>query len=385
MGDFKNKMKLVAQGCDLFKSGDWIIPSPFYKNYFFARDSFWILSTLKNADYFRKARTFFHEKQKKNLDGHINSAEPIPPMIPDTRKDKADESVLMDILREYELFRMDGSVDSQSLNTSLNYILKNHFYNGFFVTKGESRLGSKGENDLNTYHYWADSFRPNGDRTPTPMVFGYNQGLFCVALKCLEEMRVPVDPNLRIQAEKAYAAMANSQDGISLPQRVGTDGGKYDAVDVSALTGEALSLYYFDRPLLPDAKVNATINRFSKVNYPDSSFLGFRVITGSYGSFRPQSEFVDKMDDPGNYQNGGSWMLYDALALYAASRHGIKDAADFFVQRLSSEAKKAISTQNPDPKAFSHEFIKTGPGSLGEVDLQRDGYGWNSFVSNLLP
>jgi hypothetical protein len=191
-------------------------------------------------------------------------------------------------------------------------------------------------------------------------------------LQCLEDLKVPVDPQVRAQAESVYANLVNPLDSLALPLREGSF-----VMDVSSLVGEALSLYYFNRSLLSYARVNATLNRFSRVRYPEGGLLGFKVISGFDGDYRPSNEFSGSpVNLPGGYQNGASWFLYDMLALYAAARHGVPQANKLFIQRLLSEVSRSWS---------SHEFLHTDAQKLGLSDSDRDGYGWNAFVLNLLP
>ena len=148
-------------------------------------------------------------------------------------------------------------------------------------------------------------------------------------------------------------------------------------MDVSSLTPAALSLYFFDHSILSDERVFATINNLTPVYYRDGRFLGFKVISDYYGPDRPGNEFiVPSSNTPGNYQRGGSWELYDALALYAAARHGNLFSYELLMERMESEVRNSWS---------SHEFISTNPRSLGVSEAYRDGYGWNSFTFRLIP
>src|SRR5436190_18006721 len=163
----------------------------------------------------------------------------------------------------------------------------------------------------------------------------------------------------RAQAEQVYAGLGGAPDGAWLPQREGAA-----VVDVSALVPEALSLYLFDRPLLSTEKVQATVEHLAPARYPDGSFLGFKVISDAAGRYRPSAEFSGSGDNaPGDYQNGGSWLLYDALALCAAARRGIDRRADLFWQRLRSEVSRSWA---------SHEFISTNPRTPGYSQPWRD-------------
>ena len=70
----------------------------------------------------------------------------------------------------------------------------------------------------------------------------------------------------------------------------------------------------------------------------------------------------------GDYQNGGSWMLYDGLALYAGMRHNIPSMrqryADRLVQRMAAELRAGVGTLS-EPANRSQEFLCTAPNVAG--------------------
>jgi hypothetical protein len=146
--------------------------------------------------------------------------------------------------------------------------------------------------------------------------------------------------------------------------------------DVSALVGEALSLHYFDRPILEAWQVAATLEAQPRARYPDGAFLGFKNLTLADGRPLPMAWLSDwPANTPGNYQNGASWLLFDALALYAGVRHGVAGARELLLARLASETRR---------RPQLHEHLSTSPDDPGASDPKRDGYGWNGFVANLL-
>lgn len=369
--DFKKLMVQTAESCVL-DAGNWIIPSRAYSDYFYARDSYWILSALKDRRLSELAVSQFRENQIRNGDGRVATALGRSGTNPELLR-RDDESALIYVLHNYLLRQLGGLPQIDSLRQTRDFILS-RVREGKYFTTGETRQGPlfDGPNQLGTYHYWADTYRPAGRPEATPQVITYNQGLLCVALRCLRRMGIDVDQGIYRQAELAYASTVNPADSISLPQREGSQ-----TMDVSSLVGEALSLFLFDKPLLSSKRVQETINRFASVNYRDGSFLGFKVISDFSGGHCPSSEFSGTpINSPGRYHNGASWLLYDALALYAGARHQVPEAADLFVQRLASEFKTSRA---------SHEYLRTNVDNLGEPDTMRDGYGWNAFVVVLLP
>jgi len=107
----------------------------------------------------------------------------------------------------------------------------------------------------------------------------------------------------------------------------------------------------------------------------DGAFLGYRNIATGDGGALPGAWLSDwPANTPGNYQNGGSWLLYDALALYAGARHEVAGARALFHARLRSETRR---------RPQLHEYLRTDD-DLGGSDPRREGYGWNGFVANLI-
>src|SRR5262249_39816110 len=147
----------------------------------------------------------------------------------------------------------------------------------------------------------------------------YCQGLHAVALRALAALGVgQLDPG---PAEDAYRATYDPALGQlrCYADRAGQFG---QLRDVSALVGEALAWYYSARPILDRAAVAATLAAQPRAFYGDGAFLGFRNLTGADSRALPPSWLSDwPANSAGNYQNGASWLLYDALALYAGVRH----------------------------------------------------------------
>ncbi len=376
INNFKKVMVQTAKDC-VINRGYWIYPSKIYRNYFFARDSYWVLATLQDRPLLEMTQKAFHNDQLDRPDGddgHIATALILGGEKPPTR-DNDDESTLIDIIREYELLRAGGTPDERSLEISMKYIF-NHLDDYRYTTTGDSNVFQK-EDRVNAFHYWLDTYRPDGLAIPSRQMFTYNQGMLCVALKCLERFGMITDPSYLEGAKAAYQQMVSSEDNISLSQRPGSG-----IMDVSSLAGDAMSLYYFDEPLLDNDKVHATIDRFTKTFYRDGKFLGFKVVSSLDGSYLPGQDFIESdSKNPGSYHNGGSWLLKDALALYSGARHNVPWAIELFLQRMKSE----LRTSNPDKAALSHEFLFTSGEEPGSADPNRDNYGWNSFSVKLLP
>jgi len=338
---------------DYLPAGDvWIRPSDFYPD-MFSRDSYWVLAALGSKALLDATQAKFHADQANTLDGHVATALRRDGSVsPSCYQD--DESTIMDVLREYERVRLGAMPEARSLAASYGFI-QAHVQDGLYVTVGDPSTGAG--------HYWADTLR-----MPNPQAISYNQGLYCAALAALAHMGVAVPVDQPPLAQTRYAQLVSSADGATLAQRQGST-----AVDVSALAGDALSIYYFGQPLLPNGIVLATLKRLldRSAAHQSGQFIGFRGLTAFDGSFLSRANFTSPESVPGNYQNGGSWFLYDALALYSAAARGSAQAADLLRQRIVSEYSRA--------QTF-HEFTRTSPTI---VDVRHD-YGWNSFVARLV-
>ncbi|HEX2987356.1 MAG TPA: hypothetical protein VHS06_04205 [Chloroflexota bacterium] len=371
--DFRQLLLDTARRC-VADQGAWINPGINYPEFFFCRDSFWLLAGLNDIHLSTVTVKRFREDQMLNADGHAATAFYLDGSSPQWR-DRDDESTLFYILHNYLLFRLGGEIGIPSMEAAHRFVAA-HVREGRYLTTGETRSFSEDgvPDERGAYHYWLDTLRI-GTGEGSPEVIAYNQGLLCVALRALKSMGIALGEGELERAEAAYAGMVNPEDECSIPQREGAR-----LMDVSSLVGEALSLYLFDRPILSRERVEATfqrLNRCARVDYPDGAFLGYKVLCEADGKYLDSGQFLcSTFNSPGRYQNGGSWLLYDGLALYAAARHGVEGAAELFAQRLRSEVRSERS---------SHEFLSTNPSHSGPNRPEELGYGWNAFLVNLLP
>jgi hypothetical protein len=124
-------------------------------------------------------------------------------------------------------------------------------------------------------------------------------------------------------------------------------------------------------------------------------FVGYKVLSAADGSFLPPGLFPVENggagNPPGYYLNGGSWMLYEMLALYAGARHdtSMRDVyIDRIVRRMASELRAGVGST---PANKSNEFLCTAAGNPGDpcaptgsAEAERADFGWNTFVVRLL-
>lgn len=328
------------------------IPSQAYPQGTWVRDAYWTMAALGDRDLQRRTWHRFAAVQDK-VTGRAPSA-----VLNDDRLYYAndDESTALFVLLALDLTRAGVAVEGAPLEGAARYLL--------------SRLDAHGavRSGPGPGSWWLDTLILG-----TPDTVSYTQGVTAVALRALTELGVRLPSGVAEQAETAYAALYQP-DLQTMTLSAGTT-----LLDVSCLAGEHLSLHLFGRKLLSDEAVANTLSAFRRVDYPDDAFLGFPIATNLDGTYMPMEWFSPAPDDwPGYYHNGGSWLLYDALALDAGRRHGVSGADDLLRARIQSETRSAPTL---------HEYLATTEdrGQLGDVPFTwRTGYAWNSYVATLI-
>lgn len=347
----------------------WVLPSKVYPEAY-SRDSFWTLAGYGNEVYLSQYVDIF----SRNAQGAAWNP-PLGGQIPTfVRKNAAapedgrrpDESTMFWVL--------GAKLVGRTVATE-PYLNAAHAWLKTLVTPAGFAMVS---------HGWIDAWEP----VHIPTVSANNQGLYAVVLRALRDMGVAVTPEELRAADDAYRNLV--VDGYLHAYRGS------DVVDVSSLMGEALSLYLWDESILSTEAVKGTVARFAEVRYRDGDFLGFKCLSRPDGGYLSPDDFwVIAERDQGNYQNGGSWLLYEALALYAAARHDATPGGELYVDRFVRRLKSEIKYEHS-----SKELICTGgtcggctPTScscpdgicgVGGFPYARSGYGWNAFVKRLV-
>jgi len=367
--------------CQNYAPGTFaVIPAPFYNGGTWMRDSTWTLGGLRDASRMSALTSLFASAVQPGT-GRMptllinNTAGTVQPWygaggqgnpVPD------DDSNLMFVIAA----RLGGqTVATLPVLQDVSTWIRTHA-----TPDGRYRT---------TSHGWHDSFYPlgiNGDASVT--TDSTMQGLYAVALRALQDLGVSV-PQTEIDAA-AMQYRALTFDG----RMVAYEGS--DRVRVSSLMGDALSLYLWNQPLLPDVVVQRTIAAFAEVFDGQGRFVGYKIISEANGAFLPAGDFPVENGGagtgPGDYQNGGSWFLYDAFALYAGIRHDLGGLRAVYVNRLvdrfAAELRAGVGLT---PANRSNEFLCTAPGNPGDpcsptgsAVPERADYGWNAFVLRLL-
>jgi hypothetical protein len=353
-----------------------VVPSSFYGVGTWMRDSTWALAALNNVDQLAALTSKFASAGDASTGrvatlilndsgpwfGAGGQGNPVPD----------DDSNLM--------FAIAAKLGGQSVATQ-PYLNKVYgWIHEHADANGKYRATSFG---------WEDSFYPLGVSGPASVTVASNmQGLYAVALRALKDLGVSV-PQAEIDAANAqYASL--TVDGRMRAYE------NSDIVDVASLMGDALSLFIWNQPLLSDAVVQNTIASFAEVYDASGNFVGYKVLSNPDGSFLPPGMFPVENAGAGTkggyYLNGGSWMHYEALALYAGIRHNIPSMRDVYVDRLVRRMVAELRAgTGSTPGNSSNEFLCTAPGApgdpcgpIGSAEPERANFGWNTFVVRLL-
>lgn len=328
-----------------------LIPSTNYTSGMWMRDSFWQGLLLDNV-YEQKAITRFESKQQ--VSGQI------PTNIGSdgvTFQLFHDESTCLYIIRAYYDNVVRGlTVDMTVLTNALAYVKT-------FVVNNQFQFDSADSNhfkDLwDTYNF-------------TPGGYGaYSQGLYALALKCGKKLGLSVTDN---EISGAITQLQALYDTTNKFLKMVSD---KTHLSTAALTPEALSLFILGEKLLTPTIVNNTIDAIRKFSLP---LCGAKNICHFDGTYLPSTDFRNNAYSGGEYQNGGSWFLYEYLAFWVGYYHGYKNIQSLMDKRITQE----LAT---DP--VSHEYIVSDPAItsspyLSEASI-RHVYAWNaaSFLFKL--
>jgi hypothetical protein len=340
IGSFKTLSLRTARAC---VSDDWIRPGGPYQE-MYTRDAFWIVLALKDVDVSTKAY--------KRISSQMYPNGQVPTMIfrDGTRERKDDESSIMFIIWTYYLWKAGVRLPSEPVFKVWSYI------------DGQAKKG-KYVTGSGAFHYWLDTLAFG-----LPDTISYVQGLYAMANRCARQMGLETSPRKATEADDAYRSLFRPEQGaMTLSENT-------NFLDVSCLAGEYLSLHTFGQPILNDDIVRTTVNAFSPVYYAEGDFLGFMVSSTASGDYLDPSWLPESIDNVyGEYQNGGSWLLYDALALGAAALHGDPNARALLIARFRSEVQR---------ERVLHEYLSTHPYSphYGVGPAFRRDYGWSSFA-----
>lgn len=200
-----------------------------------------------------------------------------------------------------------------------------------------------------TFHTWHDLLL-----FPSRDVAAYNQGLYVVAAMAANQLGVATPADVDAAA-RAYRRLYRSDLGyLPVSQYL-------DYHDASALVGEFLARTTYNRSVLDDDVVVSTVRALTR------SGQGFLNLSARGGSYLDSSAFFLPLKS-GSYQNGGSWLLYDAMSWATAWMAGADEARGMAMKRLQAESADGTL----------YEYLPTGP--LAGTAPTHSQYGWDSYA-----
>lgn len=302
------------------------------------RDSFWTFLGLGDGNLARRALNHFAGRQL--ADGQVPTQFTIFLRDPLYR---ADESTLLFLIwADWQAAQGYPFQDTHRLKLALSYV-RSQAREGYYL----SQPGS--------YASWFDGFR-----VPRTDTLSYNQGLYAAALLAARQLRLGVRSHEIAVASGAYRSLAGGPGAYLRFSR------RLDYHDISGLVGDFLAYWLFRQPILSDAAVARTL-------YSQPAFQsGFKVVTDERGQPLPARAFVTRFF-AGDYQNGGSWLLYDYIALADGCQHGMPQMCARMAERLRLEFRQG---------AIFHEYLNTDPNSplFQREPAYRDIFSWDTFV-----
>lgn len=335
------------------KWDDWLVPSVAYGEECYLRDAYWTLGALDDVDL--AAATFERFAEAQTPTGQIPTSLRVPSGEVNHVRD--DESTALFILLGLDLARAGAPPDNVPLARATAFLLDHTESWGGYPT-------GPGPNT-----WWLDTFS-----LARRDIVAFNQGVVAVALRAAAELGMAPPPATVEAAERAYRSLYQPDLNtmtLSAATRLR---------DVSSLVGDYLAWRYFDRPLLGTRQVTRTLDGFRRATFPDGALLGFRVATQTDGAYMPVEWFEPTHENvPGQYHNGASWLLWDALALATATRHGVPEAPALLEARLRAEVRSDWAL---------HEYLVSDPWNRyfgGVPDAWRSGYAWNAYVCKVMP
>jgi hypothetical protein len=304
----------------------WVVPSISYSNKQYSRDSFWQSMVLPPE---MQASCYLNEANQQS---------------------RGAERPLFVLIWAYRIMKQGLWLDTAVVRKSLNYI-EAHVRDG--------RYYSNDDPAKKNFQSWYDLVAFEDDDVIT-----YNQGLLAVALTCAKQlgMHPKITPDL---ATMRYREMFNEKGGY-FPLSA-----KKDLLAVDPLVGDLLAWLLFDHSILPTSFVQRhyqTIIGRAKTPY------GYKCTSTPNGSFAPNEAYstsgfsvkVDGGGKEGNYQQGGSWYLYDMLFLIDSYLHKVPGSMQEIVWRGSLDFKLG---------GTYFEFINTVTGVPNKPNQ-----GWNGSI-----
>jgi len=342
----------------------------------YLRDSFYALNGIHNREL--NERVFGTWGDNQGQDGSINTL--VEPNIANLERKSNDSTPLWLLWALHNRRRFGTELDMDKVRKAAEYCLATYDPQREAICTAQFVIGQ-----LDVIHY------PEGTKSLCE-----NQGMLAVLLRAIRELRIPeistsISESYIAKADQEYRSYYDVDRGFLFPAR-----NIPDAIGLSDIFPEFLSLWLFKRPILTDEMVVNHLNRIP-VMLPRKDcphpieggtvrpiFIGLpRGRDWSYftGKWHPMvsdsyaASYADKAAD-GIYYNGGSWMRVEICGYVAGKAHGWKRADRAIANRLWAE------THADDDFPTSQEYLPTC--------AENPFYGfhrvfaWNAFVLHAL-
>jgi hypothetical protein len=351
-----------------------LVPSNFYGPSSYMRDTFWTALGLEGTPF--EAAT--EVRVMASFTSAVPTSGPNAGHVPDTTTGGfyPDESGLYYLIRtELDMDRLHLHLPPADVSVArlvLAYIDKRQVNEGAFMTAAPSDYG---RGFVISPDSWLDGYL-----YPGGAVDAYDQGLYVVALEAARRLGLGVTAGQLDRADTVYRSLYDPRLGYLVWLSTTT----YKSPDV--LVGDALSLYLFDRPLLPTAEVVSTLRAQAGTPYGTMD-----IATRADGYLRADQfrtlqvsahrKVVAVGEPAGWYQNGGSWFLWTYLCQYAALRSGDQAAAAAMASTANQELEVTPLTKEFQLTRENEAIGKVDPAypyPLGSSGVARQGYGWDA-------
>lgn len=311
-------------------SGPYLRASPFHVDTWL-RDAFFSCLALSEPETeLAILNRFLRFQGYQGADGHV----PTTILLGSNRRWYFDdESTALAIIWRAKLAELGvslGKAEKTGWLEALGYV-RAHFQDGFYVTHGGK------ENS------WFDTFKfPKND------VVTYTHGIATTALLAAQQMELGVKTEEIKQAVDAYSQLSRPAGALKLSR-------KTDYVDVSSLVGTFLAATLFHASFLDQQTARVTLDSF---HYAGPNLKIVCKVNGD--CLEPY--LFNKPCPAGEYQNGGSWPLFNVLAEKVRQIHGLGIDRDRLQKEqtqmdLSDNAEWRWGTNSSDTPIFDRRKV----------------------------
>jgi hypothetical protein len=370
---------MLSWSADLEGIRPMLAPSIWYSaaGEMYLRDSFYALNGIHNRELNERVFALWADNQGEN--GAINTL--VEPSIANLERKSNDSTPLWLMWALLNRRRFGTKLPMDKIRRAAEYCLAAYDPKHTAICTAKFVVGQ-----LDVIQY------PEGTS-----ILCENQGILAVLLRVIRELQIPqlsasISDSYIAKAESAYRSYYDADRGFMAPAR-----NIHDAIGLSDIFPEFLSLWLFKRKILTDAMVVSHLDHVpvmlprSDCPFPGEGgsvrpiFIGlppaekgWRYFTEKWHPMVSDSyaaSYADKAAD-GVYYNGGSWMRVEVCGYVTGKLHGWQPAERAIANRLWAE----IHTDSDFPT--SQEYLPTE--SKNPFYGYHRVFAWNSFVLQAL-